>query len=168
MGDVRVVSIDSSTKKTGMALYVNGEYRDHILIDNSHIRDIDERINMMGKMIMEQLDWWLPSIIYIEEPKGEGRNVELVRKLCTIIGIVRGWAISHSTFFQEVKPSVWRKYVGISQGGKKRDELKAASVALVKAAYKIDVNDDVADAICIGKAMVNRYGNKENNNHDGR
>ena len=158
MGDGRLVSIDSSTNKTGMSLYVGGKLTEYDLIDLSKAGfELDPRINEMGKRIISLLSHWRPTMVYIEEPKGHG-NVELVHKLVEIIGIVRGWCIQNSVYFEEIKPSVWRKYCGIEQGGKKRAELKAASVDHVKTKYGIEVNDDVADAICIGGAVLNMYG----------
>lgn len=151
-------SIDSSTKKTGMSLFKNDEQFECKQIDLSDSRDTtDARMSEMGRNILLVLNEWNPDGIYIEEPKGEGRNVELVHKLSEIIGVVRGWAITHDgCYFEEVKPSVWRKYVGITQGRKKREELKTDSINLVKDVYGIDVNDDVADSICIGIAMLRR------------
>lgn len=51
--------------------------------------------------------------------------------------------------------SHWRSVCGIKTGrGVKRDTLKQASIKLVKATYNIDVNDDIADAICMGIAYI--------------
>lgn len=158
MDGVKTCSIDSSTKKTGMALFVDGKLNTYQLIDISTSKDsVDERINVMGKNILLLLSHWQPEIVYIEEPQGHGKNVKLVNMLCQIIGIVRCWCITHSAYFEIVSPGVWRKYLGMEQGGKKRDELKAESIRIVKEEYGIDVNDDTADAINIGNAMINRY-----------
>ena len=160
MNNVRLVSLDSSTNKTGAALFVDGKYMEFNLIDLSKAGlELDPRIDEMGKRIMTLLSHWRPSMVYIEEPKGHN-NVELVRKLSTILGIVRGWCITNGVYFEEIKPTVWRKYIGLDQGGKKRAELKAASIEYVKDKYGIEVNDDVADAICIGGAVLNMYGEK--------
>ena len=157
-----MVSIDSSTRKTGMALYVNGVLKDYGLIDLSKSKEAtDVRIGDMGGKILTSLNIWKPDMVYIETPRGDGRNVELVRKLSEILGIVRGWTIEHGKYYEEIMPSVWRKYCGLEQGKKKRAELKQMSMDYVKATYRADVNDDVADAICLGSAMVNRY-KKEN------
>lgn len=151
-----MVSIDSSTKKTGLAKYVNGVLDKYQLVDLSSIKQIDHRMNQMGLSLIALLDEWMPDMVYIEEPKGEGRNVELVRKLAEIIGIVRGWCISHECYYEEIKPSVWRAKLGIKQGARKREELKAASMEYVKTKYGIEPEtDDVADAICIGLAVLN-------------
>ena len=52
-----------------------------------------------------------------------------------------------------VYPGTWRKDCGIRTGrGIKREALKKADIQFVKDNYNIDVNDDIADAICIGHA----------------
>ena len=52
--------------------------------------------------------------------------------------------------------SSWRKQCGIKQGGATRDILKARDIQFVKDNYNINVNDDVADAICIGYAKIHQ------------
>lgn len=158
MDGIKVCSIDSSTRKTGMALFVDGELETYQLIYlSTNNALLDERINVMGKNILLLLSRWKPEIVYIEEPQGHGKNLKLVNMLCQIIGIVRGWCIDNKAYFEVVSPPVWRKYLGMSQGGKKRDELKTESIRIVKETYNVDVNDDTADAINIGNAMINRY-----------
>lgn len=52
--------------------------------------------------------------------------------------------------------SSWRKECGIKTGaGIKRETLKKKDIEFVKNNFNIDVNDDVADAICIGYAYNN-------------
>lgn len=159
---MRMVSIDSSTRRTGMALFVDGRLYDFTLVDLSKsAAETDLRISIMGKEILDVLNMWMPDSVYIESPRGDGRNVELVRKLSEILGIVRGWCIGGGKFYEEVMPSVWRKHCGLEQGKKKRADLKAESVAYVKEKYGVEVNDDVADSICIGDAMVVRYSDEQ-------
>ena len=52
-----------------------------------------------------------------------------------------------------IYPSSWRAKLGIKNGrGIKRTTLKEADITFVKNTYNILVNDDEADAICIGLA----------------
>ncbi len=61
-----------------------------------------------------------------------------------------------------IYPSSWRAKLGIKNGrGIKRTSLKEADIAFVKNKYNIDVNDDIADAICIGLAA---YSNANDSN----
>lgn len=154
---VTAVGIDSSTKHTAISVFVNGEYSCHYLLSHDHITDVEERINSMGRDILEHLNEIKPNMVFIERPQGHGRNVDMVFKLSTILGIVRGWCIVNGSYYETVMPSTWRKHIGIQQGKKKRAELKAESIKYVKETYGIDATDDEADSICLCGAMVNKY-----------
>ena len=55
-----------------------------------------------------------------------------------------------------IYPSSWRASIGIKTGrGIKRTTLKEKDIQFVKENYNLDVNDDEADAICIGYSCVN-------------
>jgi Holliday junction resolvasome RuvABC endonuclease subunit len=155
---MRLITIDSSTRRTGIALFENGVYQTHVLVDLSSSKaDTDERINLMIDAMILILDDMRPDAVVIEEPKGHAK-VELLRKLSEILGAIRGWCIINKIEYHEIKPSVWRKYCGISQGKKKREELKEESINLVKEKYGMTVSDDEADSICIGIATINIQG----------
>lgn len=52
-------------------------------------------------------------------------------------------------------PSEWRSLCGIHTGkGIKREELKQKDIDFVQKIYNIKVNDDEADAICLGYAFI--------------
>lgn len=151
-------SIDAATKLTGFAVFTNGKLTAHHLIDYSKIKDVDERSKEMARSLCTYLDKYRPNIIYIEQPKGR-QNIELVRKLSRILGVVLGWAAVNNAFYEEVMPSVWRKYVPeFSQGGKERDDLKEESMRVCQEIFGFEPDDDnVADACLIGYGMINRY-----------
>lgn len=55
-----------------------------------------------------------------------------------------------------IYPSSWRAAIGIKTGrGIKRTTLKEKDIQFVKENYNLDVNDDEADAICIGYSYSN-------------
>ena len=63
-----------------------------------------------------------------------------------------------------IYPSSWRATLGIKNGrGIKRQTLKEADIEFVKNKYRINVNDDVADAICIGLAQYTKQDDNEIN-----
>ena len=57
-----------------------------------------------------------------------------------------------------VYPNDWRTVCGIPVGkGHTRQELKQADINFIEREYKItQINDDIADAICIGYAYIHR------------
>lgn len=157
MEEMRLVSIDASTKKTGCALFKNGELSDYKLIDLENNKDSEIRMNCMIKEILKFLKQTKPHEIWIEHPQGGGRNVLVVSKLSEIIGSVRAYAVERECLFHELNPSEWRAYAGIEQGKKKREELKQSSIDYVKEHFGLEVEDDLADAISIGCAVINFY-----------
>lgn len=53
--------------------------------------------------------------------------------------------------FNMYKPTEWRKIIGLQ--GRKREELKKASIAYVMEHYNVEADDDEADAICMASAL---------------
>ena len=155
---MKLCSIDSSTKATGMALFENGVYKTHVLLDYHKNRDVDERMNLMIKSMIKQLQKWKPDIVWIEQPKGSGKNVEMVRKLSEILGAIRCWCICQKREYYEISPSQWRKWLpGYDQGKKERKELKAESIKYVKDHLGLDCSEDECDSICIGYGVLEYY-----------
>lgn len=155
---MRFVSLDTSTNKSGIAFYLDGELADYELVDCSKNKDINARMDEMGTNLIARLSLYSPTLVYIEQPKGGGQNIEMVRKLSEILGVVRGWCLQNDCEYHEIMPSEWRKYCGIEQGKKKREELKAESMAYVFKNFGCEVNDDVADAICLGAGVLKHFG----------
>ena len=156
----KTATIDSSTKMTGMSLFVDGEYEEHILIDHSKIKDVNERMNVMIHDVVKELQKWKPDIVWIEHPQGHGRNVDMVSKLSEILGAVRCWCVFKDVEYNEINPSQWRKYLpDYKQGGKSRSELKQDAIDYVAEQLGIECSTDEADSICIGLAIVNMYQN---------
>lgn len=153
------LSFDTSTTKSGAAIFKDGKFCDWKLFNYEWIKDVDERTRNMCTALLSFIKEQRPDIIYIEKPKGSGKNVELVHKLSKILGVVYAYTLENNCAYEEVMPSVWRKWVsGFEQGGKSRNELKAEGIRLVKEKYGIEVPcDDVADAILIGEAMMTKY-----------
>lgn len=159
MSETRMVSADTSTTCTGLALYINGKLKEYIELSlpSKKYHDTEERMSLMAKNIVTTLSKWKADMVYIEIPQGAGGNVKLARQLGEMLGVVRGWCASHDADYTEMEPSEWRAWAGFDQGGKKRPELKQMSIDLVKERHNIDVGDDVADAINIGYGVLQHF-----------
>ena len=153
----RLISIDSSSTCTGYAVWENGELLTYACIDLRKNKNTQERLLTMCKEILRVLHQYSPSMVYIEEP--DGMSISAYKLLVKILGVVYGWCIDHNIYYEEVKPVSWRSWIGINQSGKKRPELKKLDMEYVQAKYGIDVKgiDDIADAICIGQGVLNKY-----------
>lgn len=161
MEHCRFVSCDTSTKNSAMALFIDGKYQEHCLYSLPKCNDVEKRIDLMIIHLWEQLDKWQPNELWIEHPQGHGSNVSMVNKLSEILGAIRGWCLAHGCSYHEIMPSQWRKYCGIAQGHKNRDDLKQASVQYIKDALGIDEGDDVADSIALGYGVINYFNTLE-------
>lgn len=145
----KVLALDTSSNKTGWALFINGKYAESGVIDLHKHKDAEERIKKMCLAITALIFDKSPNNVVIEQMPST-RNADTVRKLSRIIGAVYYYCISENIDYSEIPCSTWRKLVGI--GNSKRDKAKADSIARVLQKYKLDINDDEADAINICEA----------------
>lgn len=158
---MRLVSLDTSTQKSGCALFVDGELSDHCLIDMHKEKDSEERMNRMCVALVKKLNVWKPDTIWIEAPEGTGGNIKTYNMLSEIIGAVRLYAAVRGCEFNEIKPPQWRKWLGFDQAKKRRADLKQMSMDYVLDNYGIDCNSDEADSICIGLGVIAEFDKRE-------
>lgn len=158
-----ILGIDASTKCTGYGIVnSDGELITHGAIDYTSEKDIDVRIDLMMKALINLFNVLNPDIVYIEDSWKAGKviNIQTTKKLTNIIGAVRCLCLQHKCLFNSVYPSEWRSVIGIDGGkGTKREEFKERAVKWVKKKFDIDVSDDEAEGVCIAYA-----GNIMNNN----
>lgn len=113
---------------------------------------------MMSLGLLQMLDKYKPDILYVEETVVL-RNAQTQRFLTRLQGVIYGWCIQNSCEFNIIRPTQWRKQLSFSQGKNiKREQLKQQSIKYVKENYGLDVNDDIADALCIGSAVLKEFG----------
>lgn len=152
----KFLALDASSSKTGWALFENGVHREHGLIDKSHHRDLETRLAIMSRAILDLINDTDPDAVVIEDTTVI-KSITTMRMLTRLQGVVYAACLMGSRDFEVISPSVWRKFAGVSQGGKKREELKKEALEIVRVVYGIDCEtDDVAEAILIGQAVVNR------------
>jgi Holliday junction resolvasome RuvABC endonuclease subunit len=160
MNETVLCGIDSSTTRTGISRFINGEYTDCILLDHKDCKDLEYRTSLMIDSILQQLDQYEPDIIVIEDDWNKN-NVQTTKALSEIIGAVHGYSRAHDVDFHKMLPSTWRSYLGFKVGGKKRDELKQMAIDYVSGKYGLKVNDDVAESCCIAEALINYFETQE-------
>lgn len=154
----KMIAIDSSTNKSGIAIYKNGQFKSYKLLDYSNDKKMDSRFKKMSVALTEMLDEQNPDIIYIEETVVL-RNAQTQRFLTRLQGVVAIWCFINNCDFNTIRPTQWRKLIGMTQGKSiKREQLKQAAIDYVKEKYNLDVNDDIADAVCIGDAVLKMFG----------
>lgn len=158
------IAIDASTKSTGVAIFKDKQLLEYRNIVNSN-KSVLKRIKYMTDELQK---------VYLQF--GEHQEVQIVMEQVIPDNLNDAkWTRNQSTFkalfylqaaivlmfdhydleVELVGASTWRKWCGIKQGGANRETLKFRDIEFVKKNYTIDVNDDVADAICLGHGKIN-------------
>ena len=163
-----LLSLDTSSSKTGWAVFEDGKYKESGVYDWSHIKNTEDRLQLMYIEIIQNIDKYEPDILVIEKDvvgSGKKQNISTINTLVKLIGGVWAYQVEVNMncpieepkiFYMEYSPSEWRKLIGIK--GRKREEYKNASIKNIKEIYNLDVDDNEADAINIGLAYIKDWG----------
>lgn len=150
---MRVCGIDASTNKTGVSLFIDGEYCGHVLIDLHKIKDSYVRVPKMMQEIKRTLDDFSPDIVVMEECLLK-TNISTVKLLSYLAGAIISWSTDNNVEFRFKMPAEWRKECGLIQGPKvQREKLKQEAIDLVKRKFNIEVTDDEAEGILIAYSV---------------
>lgn len=156
---MKVLSIDASTKATGIAIF-NNSHLIHYECITANQTDQLKRIKIMINRIQQVIKKFNPTDVIIQDvlPEDVKHNQNVFKAL---IYLQAGIALKLHQFGLKMNlytASHWRSQIGIKIGrGIKRDQLKTASKKIVKAIYNIDVNDDISDSICLGIAYIKQH-----------
>ena len=149
---MRIIGIDASTNKTGIAVLDDGKYVTSALIDLHKITDAKVRIPKMMMEICAYLDEHKADKIVMEE-SWYVSNISTVKMLAELAGAVRYYAASHGIEIEFMLPTAWRRRANLTQSAKvKREKLKEEAIEAVKYEFGLDVSDDIAESILIAKA----------------
>lgn len=157
---MNIISLDMSTKSTGYAIYKHNKLVQYNYITATS-SDLFNRIKVMLNAINKLLEQ-NPDLEYVvmQQVRQEGFiNVKTYKALMYLQGCIQ--MIIHQKFkhlqTDFLYPSEWRKVCQIKQGrGIQRKQQKQNDIQWVKSLFNIQVNDDVADAIGIGYAYINK------------
>jgi len=155
----KLISMDTSSNSTGVAIFIDGILSRHFLIDFKKIKNTDDRIREMIKQIYKVIEDEKPDIV-ITEMTVVTRNAQAQRNLTMILGAIYGKCIEKDIWYCSLRPTEWRSFIDTDQKpkGRKREDYKEWSISIVKEKYDITVNDDISDAILLGRAYVNKFG----------
>lgn len=173
--ETTLLSLDTSSTKTGWAIFKNGIYKKSGVLDWFHIKDTEDRLQIMYIDIILHINRYEPDILVIEKDivgSGKRQNMSTINTLVKLIGGIWAYCVQlnmdtpmnlptgeFNVFYVEYTPSEWRNLVGIT--ARKRDDCKAASIKRIKDVYNLDVDDNEADAINIGEAYIAEWNNEE-------
>jgi Holliday junction resolvasome RuvABC endonuclease subunit len=158
-----LLTIDASTKSTGWAIFEDTQLTNYGVITATS-SNLYKRIDKMITEIDKLVEQYQPTDIVIEEvlPADVRNNNNVFKALIYLQGFICHTLDKYKIIPTFIVASHWRRLCGIKTGSSiKRESLKSKDIAFVKKEYGIDVNDDIADAICIGYATLHEHDNKE-------
>ena len=150
------MAIDASSKSTGIAIFNKQELVHYQLIAAAG-DDAFARIKKMVAEIKNIYETWNVTNVIMEDvlPEDVNHNQNVFKILHYLQALTVLMLHGYNQKVEFYTSSEWRKMCGIKTGrGIKRETLKAADMQFVKDNYNIEVNDDIADAICIGYAYT--------------
>lgn len=155
---MKIMSIDASTKSTGVAIFEDGKLIDYKNLTESGA-DTLRRIKDMTKQIEDYYLSFKPNIVVMEDvlPSDVGNNQKTFKPLVYLQGEVVLALHEHKQSVEFMNVNTWRSIIGIPVGRyAKRELVKQKSIEFIKKKYGIDANDDICDGICIGYAYQNQ------------
>lgn len=150
---MRVISMDQSTRLSGYCYFENGEYVESGVVDMSKSKlETDKRSFEMARELWKVIKKYKPDHLIIEDVQQQS-NPKTMITLARFSGIIIGYAEAHNVQVHIVLPSQWRKTLEYAQGPKvKREALKQQSLDYVKEHLGFELQEDEAEAYCIGMA----------------
>ena len=150
------LSLDLSTKRTGYAVFENQDLIEYGCIAAGSA-NLFNRIKKMVQELTPLLDKYQVDRVVIEDVWVEDIHNNI--KVCKTLLYLQGFVLCLLDLYKLnpifIYPSEWRKRCNIHTGrGILRNSLKQEDIAFVKSQFGVEVNDDIADAICIGFSIV--------------
>ena len=167
-----IIGLDMSTKSSGYSVFKNGKLIKFGVWKQKQEIAWRERCIYMGNELSVLLDTYSPFFIYCEDTilSGEcGNNVQTVKQLSVLQGIVLGVCAVHNIKIEFLMPSKWRSDLGVYDGtreGTKRSVMKLKTIEKVNHIFGLELKydldkpksvkneDDIGDAIGIAWSQI--------------
>lgn len=150
----RTLALDQATHITGYALFDN-DFLIKFGTFETNLEDEIARDNKLKSWMLQMIEVWQPDRVLLEDiqyqDKIEGRtgNIVVYKALAHLQGILMEALFEKKIPYEIVHQATWRSSCGVK--GKYRSDKKASARRLIKEWYDVNVTEDEADAICIGK-----------------
>ena len=156
----RILALDQASITSGWSVF-DGEKLvsyGHWSSEGTHST---ERIGQTKYWAASMIAKWKPDMVILEDiqlqkytgsPDG-GDMVVTFKKLAHLQGVLKNYLFEIGIPYKVVSPSTWRSHSNIK--GKQRTDRKKNAQLKVKSLYDINVDNDTADAILIGRWAAN-------------
>lgn len=164
----RILALDQATIITGWAIFDDKKLIKYGVFSVNEKFDKPNRISILREWLINMIDSTEPDLVILEDiqlqdfekkfPGQKGKNdfvgVTTFKVLAELLGTLENAIYSSQIPYKIVHSATWR--AGVKVTGRSRSDKKKSAQMLVKKWYDVQVSEDEADAICIGK-----YGSME-------
>ena len=152
----RILAFDQASITSGWSVYDNDELIKfgNWTSDGSHSTD---RIMKTKRWVANMIQTWKPNLVVLEDIQLQkfdgGEQVLTYKKLAHLQGVLENYCYENGYIYKVVPPATWRAYNNVK--GKTRQDKKRSAQLLVKSLYDLNVTQDEADAVLIGRWAAN-------------
>ena len=148
----RVLALDQSTHLTGYSIFDNEELVTYGIFETQYEDEI-ARDHEVKVWLISMIHNWEPDYIGIEGIQYQQQmGVTTFETLARLQGILMDLCYEMEYKYNICPTNTWRHFYGVK--GRSRVDKKRSTQILIKEWYDISVNEDVADAIGIGRYMA--------------
>lgn len=149
MGVKRVIAFDQASYVTGYSIFDGNELIDYGTFETQLDSEV-ARFNMIKMWAASMINNWKPDYIGIEGIQFEKEfGVTTFQTLARLQGVLMELCYEQNIPFEICPTNTWRHHCKVK--GQSRPDKKRSCQLLVKDWYDITVNNDISDAIGIGK-----------------
>lgn len=158
----RILALDQSSHKTGYSIYDGNELISYGVYESTKSEELD-RIKDVCDWLDSMIVNWKPDEVGLEETQynpNSGMGHDVFKLLSQVMGAIMITAARAKCKVSKVLIPTWRHYAGVK--GNTRPDQKRSAQMLVKKWHDVNVTDDEADAICIGKYFADQATQRNN------
>lgn len=157
-GENRILALDQASHITGYSVFDGNQlatYGTFVVEDE----DEGKRFHEIRIWLISMINNWKPDIVGIEGIQfQQNMGVTTFQTLARLQGILMDLCIELNIPYIICPTNTWRAHCGVK--GKTRADRKKSMQLLVKEWYDVSVNDDIADAVGIGKYVSDTHKKK--------
>lgn len=158
--DKYILALDQSTQNTGYAIYKNDNLIEANCIspEGQYLTRIVKLIQWLKRMVNTLSEKGRVQVlieeIQLQQIPGTSRdvNVKTFKQLAHVQGAILEYLVENNIPYEIIASSTWKSLCGIK--GRNRQEQKRNAQIYVVNTFGLKVNQDTADAICIGKSYI--------------
>lgn len=151
-GCQRIMALDQATHISGISIF-DGKELVYYGTFGTVSTDEFTRLHEVNEWLVSMIDAWRPDLIGIEGIQFQQyAGVTTFQALARLQGILMETCMQQQIKFKICPTNTWRAHCGVK--GRTRTDKKRSMQLLVKNWYDISVDEDCADAIGIGKYLV--------------